>query len=196
MNDHRLRWLIVAMTALMVGLQLGFPSRATLLIPPLVITATILAVYWNEIKTYSWAGIRTKDFALNTFYAATQGIIAQAAGIVLVVHVLGVEEPKIGLAITPFVVFNSTFVSAILEEVVYRKILFGVLDKRFGFWPAAVVSSLLFAVSHYNYAAHLGYFLLGLVWCRAYKKTGDLGVVIAGHTLFNAVSFIIRFLRE
>lgn len=180
----------------MITLQLRIPNYYTLLIPPIVIAAIVIFSYWREIVEYDWKQIRTKRFIKETYLATTNGIIAQAVGILTLVYVIGVKEPVFGVAITPFIIFNSTFISAILEEVVYRKIIFNVLDRRFGFWAAAILSSVVFAISHYNYAAYLGYFLLGIVWCMAYKKTNNLGVVIAAHTIFNAAYFVVRSLQE
>lgn len=177
----------------MIISQSFYPSYYTLLVPPVVIVIIVFISYWREIVAYEWKQVRTKEFISNTFLATTQGMIAQAVGIIIVVYGIGISEPVFGLSITPYAVFSSTFIAAVLEEVVYRGILFSALDRRFGFWPAAVISSVVFAVSHHNYAAYLGYFLLGVVWCKAYKKTNNLGVVIAAHTFFNAAYFVVKF---
>src|SRR5690606_39524180 len=118
-----------------------------------------------------------------------------AIGIVIVVYGFGVAQPTVGVALAPAVIISAIICSAILEETVYRGSLFGYLDRIVGMWPAAVVSSAIFAVAHYNYSAYLGYFLLGLVWCRVYKKTGNIGVVIAAHMLFNLIALTITSVR-
>ncbi len=194
-TSSRSQWMILAMTACMVGVQFAYPSQITLLVPPTVVILAILFFFRQEIRSYKWACLFQPNQMYNVFIALTHGLIAQAVGIVIVEYGFRVAEPNNGLQITTFVLISSTFFSAILEEVVYRKIIFSKLDRRFGFWPAAVGSSILFAVSHYNYAAHLGYFFLGMVWCYAYKKSGNLGVVIAAHTVFNALYFVVRFLQ-
>ncbi|WP_309123216.1 CPBP family intramembrane glutamic endopeptidase [Paenibacillus sp.] len=193
--SSRNQWIILAMTACMVGVQFGFPSQITLLVPPTVIILAILFLYRRQIRSYQWVDLTRSNQLYNIFIALTHGLIAQAIGIVIIEYGFRIPEPDIGLQITTVVLISSTFFSAILEEVVYRKIIFSNLDRRIGFWGAAAISSLLFAVSHYNYAAHLGYFFLGMVWCYAYKKSGNLGVVIAAHTIFNAIYFVVRILQ-
>src|SRR5690606_27289366 len=138
--------------------------------PPLVFVAAAALLYRHEISRYNWKELTKATFWEPTLFALTQGIIAQAIGIVIVVYGFGVAQPTVGVALAPAVIISAIICSAILEETVYRGSLFGYLDRIVGMWPAAVVSSAIFAVAHYNYSAYLGYFLLGLVWCRVYKK--------------------------
>ncbi|WP_369077332.1 CPBP family intramembrane glutamic endopeptidase [Paenibacillus elgii] len=84
----------------------------------------------------------------------------------------------------------SVIFSSVNEEIVYRKVIFGYLDKKFGFWAGAVLSSLIFALSHYNYAGWIGFLTIGLVWCWAYKRTENIAINILSHMALNLIFFI------
>lgn len=189
-------WLIIIMAGTLFILQRKFPFEAWLSIwPPVFIVLAAGLMYRQQLKNYNWEGMKTGSFWESVGFALTQGIILQAAGNVIVMYGLRVEQPQVHMELTLPIWISAVVFSAILEEVLYRKIIFSTLDRFIGFWPSAVISSALFAVSHYNYSAYLGYFLLGLVWCRAYKKSGNLGVVIAAHIAFNAIAFFVMGLR-
>ena len=185
------RWWLIGMAIAIVALQWTYPTEHTSLWPPLGFVVVSVVLYRRELRSYEWGALRRISFWETVFFAVTQGIIAQAVGIAVVQYGMGIEPPALPFAVTPWLAVSAILWSAILEELVYRKAVFGFLDGRFGFWPAAAVSSALFAVAHANYAAYAGYFLLGLVWCRAYKKTGNIGVVIIAHMLFNAIAMFV-----
>lgn len=191
--DRRI-WLLF-MAGAMIGIQLRYPTEATTIWPPILFVAIAALLYRKEIKTYDWPAFKSAPFWGSAFFAVTQGMIAQAIGIVMISHILGVEEPAIPIGLTPAVMISAVVFSAILEELVYRFVLFGFLERLTGFWIAALVSSGLFAFAHYNVSAYLGYFLLGIVWCRVYKKTGNIGVVIMAHMAFNLIAMVVMSVR-
>lgn len=174
-----------------------FVSSVTLLFwLPVVAVCVIAWLYRNEIRAYSFRSWQTVSFWSSVFLALTQGIIGQAIGIAVVAYGFGIAQSSAAFAVTPAVIINAVLFSTILEETVYRGIIFKTLDRYIGFWPASVLSSLVFATAHFrDYSAFLGYAILGIVWCRAYKKSGDLSVPIVAHMLFNAVYFIVASLR-
>jgi len=185
------RWWLIGMAFAVIAVQWAFPTSFTTIWPPLVFVIVSIVMYRKELRAYDWGTVWKKSFWEPTFFAVTQGMIAQAIGIVAVQHAIGIQPQALPFEITLWAAMSAIVFSGILEELVYRKSVFGFLDGRISFWPAAAVSSLFFAIVHANYAAWLGYFLLGLVWCRTYKKTGDIGVVIASHMIFNAVALFV-----
>ena len=188
--DWRL-WSLLGAAAAILLLQLLWPTAASAIWPPLGFVLFACALFRKELKQYDWAALKTARFWEPAFFAVTQGIMAQAAGIVIVQYGLRIPPPPTVLSLSLGVVISSVLFSAILEELIYRKALYGWFSKFAGFWPAAACSSALFALAHHNYSAYLGYFLLGLVWCRTYRRTGDIGVLIAAHMIFNAVAMIV-----
>jgi membrane protease YdiL (CAAX protease family) len=189
------RWWLLAMAAAIIGIQLSFPTEAMTVWPPLVFIIVAALLYRKDLQAYDWRALGKVPLWETTFFAVTQGMIAQAVGIVIVMYGFSIEPPPVDIVLTPTVMLSAVVFSAIMEELVYRKTLFTFLDRLFGFWPSAVVSSALFAVAHYNYSAYLGYFLLGMVWCRIYKKTENIGIVIAAHMAFNLIAMVVMALR-
>lgn len=196
MNLSRSRpWIMVLSALTVLVVQWFDTSERTTIWPPMLFVVLALVLYQGEIRKYDWAALRRIPFWESVMFAVTQGMIAQAVGIASIRYVAGIEPPDVPIEITPMVWISVIFFSAITEELVYRKIVLSSLQRYTGFWTGAVISSLLFALAHHNYSAYLGYFLLGLVWCRAYRNTGNLGVLIAAHIAFNAIAMIVIAVR-
>ncbi len=81
-----------------------------------------------------------------------------------------------------------------MEEIVFRKILFGTLYKKFNFFIAAIISSLVFAVIHFDFTHLLVYTRYGarirLLIC---KNEGTI-VPIAAHVAMNTLVAIAQVL--
>jgi membrane protease YdiL (CAAX protease family) len=82
------------------------------------------------------------------------------------------------------------FLPALLEDFTYRGYLLFTLTAGIGFWPAAVVTSLLMGGMHYfNPGGHgLGPFVTFfycLVTCLIVRRTGDLWMVIGLHAAWD-----------
>ncbi|MEO8541339.1 MAG: CPBP family intramembrane glutamic endopeptidase [bacterium] len=80
------------------------------------------------------------------------------------------------------------------EEVFFRGFAFGGLAS-WGFWPAAIVSSALFALSHLDPSTLIPFSLVGITLCWLYWRSGSLWDAIAFHTMFNLLSFILLLAR-
>ena len=72
----------------------------------------------------------------------------------------------------------------IVEELLFRGVIFGLLRPRVGFRVALVLSSLLFGLGHGD---PLGHFVFGAWLATAYAQTGTLAVPIFLHALTNAL---------
>ena len=80
------------------------------------------------------------------------------------------------------------------EEFFYRGLVFSGLT-RWGFIPAALVSSILFALSHVDAATLIPFTVAGLTMCWLYWRSGSLWDAIAFHVLFNLLSYILLLAR-
>lgn len=76
------------------------------------------------------------------------------------------------------------------EELFFRGFVFSGL-LRWGFWPAAAASALLFALVHFDPGSLLPFFSIGLLMAWLYWRRGSLWDAIVFHFLFNALSFSI-----
>jgi membrane protease YdiL (CAAX protease family)/NAD-dependent dihydropyrimidine dehydrogenase PreA subunit len=84
-------------------------------------------------------------------------------------------------------------VAPLIEEMVFRGVVRGALDVRWGMWPAIGVSAGLFAAYHFNAWLIVPTFVLGLAtgWLAS-TRTG-LWPAIWLHALFNAVPVVLAF---
>ncbi len=80
------------------------------------------------------------------------------------------------------------------EELFYRGLAFSGLA-AWGFLPAAVISSALFAISHFDSGSLIPFTALGMVMAWLYWRSGSLWDAIAFHCLFNSLTFILLLAR-
>ncbi|WP_397353187.1 lysostaphin resistance A-like protein [Paenibacillus xylanexedens] len=91
-------------------------------------------------------------------------------------------------------IYSVTF-SPILEEYICRGIIFKRLSNKLGFALSALVSSIVFAIPHFNPVAFMGYVFIGFIWCWFYKKSKSLLVPIVSHATFNFITILIMSLK-
>jgi membrane protease YdiL (CAAX protease family) len=89
--------------------------------------------------------------------------------------------------------FFGAGVVAVVEELFFRVVLFGLLRQRMRFIYAAILSSALFAVAH-EITAWLPVFALGLGLAYLYEKRHSLWTNAFAHGTLNAISFVLLFL--
>jgi membrane protease YdiL (CAAX protease family) len=90
------------------------------------------------------------------------------------------------------VVVTVVVVAPVVEEVVFRGLLFQVLRRRLGLWVGIALSSVTFAIVHLELLDRplsLGALLVLGAWlAAAFHRTGSLVVPITAHALFNGVA--------
>ncbi|BDZ30077.1 type II CAAX endopeptidase family protein [Lactiplantibacillus sp. WILCCON 0030] len=86
--------------------------------------------------------------------------------------------------------FLAVLVGApIMEEIVFRKVIFGFFTPVTGSIGAAVISSLLFSFAHAD--GHLIlYAFVGLFFCWLYRHTGRIQTSMIAHVLMNGAVVI------
>ncbi|MCG4852189.1 CPBP family intramembrane glutamic endopeptidase, partial [Acidaminococcus intestini] len=72
-------------------------------------------------------------------------------------------------------------IELILEEIVFRKIIFGTLRRRFSFLLSGIVSSVIFGLAHTEPSHLFLYSLLGLTLAYLYEKTNRITVSMFAH---------------
>lgn len=82
----------------------------------------------------------------------------------------------------------------ILEEIVFRKIIFGYLNQRINTGVAALSSACLFSLAHLELEHFLLYTGIGLVFTFLYERTKRISVPILAHILMNAFVVLDAFL--
>jgi CAAX amino terminal protease family. len=94
---------------------------------------------------------------------------------------------------SPWMILTGTVFAPILEEIVFRKILFTAFLKRMNVMNAALASSLIFAAAHFEFEHLLLYTSVGLVFAALYQKTGRIMSPIFCHIFMNAIVILARY---
>lgn len=86
---------------------------------------------------------------------------------------------------------SSIIFAPILEELVFRGVLFNRLKIRIGIIPAMLISSFLFGIGH-DFGGITSAFLFGLCMCILYLKTDNILVPISVHFINNVVATLLE----
>lgn len=80
----------------------------------------------------------------------------------------------------------------VVEELVFRGVLFNRLKIRTGIIPAMLLSSFLFGIGH-EFGGMTSAFLFGICMCILYQKTDNILVPMSVHFINNLVATIMQF---
>ncbi len=114
---------------------------------------------------------------------------------------VGFESAKHGTQLV-LVFFSLVILPPIGEEILCRGFLYTGLRKKLALWPAAVITSLLFASAHLFggtntaplWAASIDTFVLSMVLVYLREITGSLAASMGVHMLKNFVAFMLLFI--
>ena len=90
---------------------------------------------------------------------------------------------------------SYTLLSAVLEELFFRRGILGIL-KPYGKWASLSISSLIFAVSHWEAVRVIPVFVFSFFLGLAYLETDKLIYPILIHTLNNLLAFANIWITE
>ncbi|GGF28234.1 peptidase [Halobacillus andaensis] len=90
---------------------------------------------------------------------------------------------------SPLFILLPVVFAPITEEIIFRKVIFGQMHKRFNFLLAVLVSSLVFGAFHMDFKHMLVYFSMGVVFAFLYVKTKSIITPIVAHMAMN--SFVV-----
>lgn len=133
------------------------------------------------------------------------GIIGIPASLLLQMLILQIEQRFLGQSATSqntqnivdlimnnmVFIFATTIAGPIMEEFVFRRVIFGSLEKRFGFLIPALLSSLLFAFAH-NDGHYLLYAGLGFLFCGMYRYSGRIWTSMITHVGMNLLVILTQ----
>ena len=103
--------------------------------------------------------------------------------------VTGFDIDSVNLAPDAFLLsaIASIIFAPLLEEMVFRGVLFNRLKIRVGIVPAMLLSSFLFAIGH-DFGGITSAFLFGMCMCILYLKTDNIFIPMAVHCINNIVA--------
>ncbi len=127
--------------------------------------------------------------------------IAQYLAIMIETYAFGIEPGSENtqdilemVKMVPIFAIVVAIIGPILEEIVFRKVIFGAFYKRFNFVISALLSSVIFAVVHLDFTHILIYTAVGITFSFLYVKTGRIIVPIIAHVAMNGYAVIIQVL--
>ncbi len=217
MGDRRWLALIAAAavcTALYLGFEVGGYAASDVsgkilvaaAVPALVVIAFLAVVairLASEIGRPSGVAVEPLvGVARSHQVGASVGI--QVAFLFVVFPLLEVLSRAVGLhgttnvplehrsyGIVLLVSWSAILIAPWMEEVSIRGFLLAGLDLRFGFWPAAVASSLVWAALHGVGGVLIPFVAEGVVLCWIRRRTGSVRTGIALHGAQNIVATIV-----
>ena len=96
---------------------------------------------------------------------------------------------------TTLLIVMTVVAAPVVEEVLYRGLLLGALERRQRM-VGLVASAAVFAALHFEPLQFVGLFVFGLILGALVQRTGRIGTSIVTHATFNAVTVATLLLRR
>ncbi len=96
----------------------------------------------------------------------------------------------------PVAILSIAVFAPILEELIFRRVIFGSLVQKTNFFIAGAVSAVVFAVIHFDFTHILLYAVSGFIFAFLYYKTRRILTSIISHMLLNGFVVFIQLNRE
>jgi membrane protease YdiL (CAAX protease family) len=168
----------------------------------------ILAVLWlflrsrkQKLKSLGFARIKPSDFgwlaiALVSYFiilALTMAVVTKIPGFNAdQVQDVGYKTATAGWQLV-FAFIGLVVLPPLAEEMLFRGFMYRGLASK---WPriiAALVTSLLFALVHFQWNVGVDVFILSLVLIALYEKTKNLWMSVFLHAIKNGLAFVALF---
>lgn len=184
------RWLLGAsLAALHNPPYRGFAGK---FIPHLLLystlTAVVSAILWTVLyRKGLMPALRLRWTRLTIPLGVVGGVVGLAAALIVVaasspphtIHWLGVD---------PWSIAGNIF-SNFYEEFIFRGFALVALTAALGFWPAAIISSAMWAFEHNQYplALQLTIVAVGVLWCWIARRANTLLAPYLSHMLLDII---------
>ncbi|EPD50143.1 type II CAAX endopeptidase family protein [Paenisporosarcina sp. FSL H8-0542] len=96
----------------------------------------------------------------------------------------------------PMAIFAIALFAPILEELIFRRVIFGNLVQKTNFFIAGAVSAIVFAIIHFDFTHLLLYAVSGFIFAFLYYKTRRILTSIISHMLLNGFVVLIQLNME
>lgn len=161
------------------------------------IVVTALTGYWAYVRLFERRAatelhVRPVPLALGGL--AGMAMIGLPIAVLFGLGMYEVVQVR-GLAMALWSVAGLIVIAALLEELVYRALLFRVLERAWGTRPALAAQAVVFALTHVENLPHAGWgavaimlvsvTVLGLVWASLFVLTRNLWTGVAHHAAWN-----------
>lgn len=153
------------------------------------LTALAAMVAWILLSRAGW--IAKPWFASLRPATVAWSLLVGLVGAAIALGYVAFAMPGVlhGFQFEPWAAAGNLF-SNLFEEIVFRGFLLAALAAVFGFWPAAVLSSIAFGYVHTQYPLDLQVMVgvIGLGWCWLVRKARTVWAPYLSHTVLDAVA--------
>lgn len=146
---------------------------------------------WNKVKFFQSLKTVLKVWAIIWIAHIIYMLIIFTMGITPPENALTelLEKPNLLLLLAN--VFLIAVVAPIIEETLFRGLLFGGLKSYFGIWTAIVISAAIFSALHFELVGFVPRFALGVGLGYLYIKSGSIYPSIGLHSLNNLIAVLV-----
>ena len=107
------------------------------------------------------------------------------------VSIWDIDSVTVDSSVLLFDAITAIFFAPVIEELIFRGVLFNRLKIRIGIIPAMLISSFLFGIGH-DFGGITSAFLFGICMCILYLKTDNILVPMTVHFINNVVATILE----
>lgn len=109
--------------------------------------------------------------------------------------VFALQEPET-MKTQVYIAFLAVGVAPLFEEILFRGIGLPLVAKKIGIGPAVFITSLVFALIHFNLASFVPLFTIAVALSLTYIYTGSLLAPIVLHGIFNGINLCLLMLAQ
>ena len=155
---------------------------------------TIAFVVWLRLRAGRDSGIHLGLGRIHLPMVLWGVVLVMASGVVIepllsLFPTEAYEEVMQGIGLGGWAILSAVVAAPILEEVLFRGLVFESCGERFGNGVGLILSALLFGVIHVVPVQMINAFVVGLILGYVYLKTRSLVSVIIIHAINNAIAY-------
>ncbi|KGK85459.1 CAAX protease [Desulfosporosinus sp. HMP52] len=218
--DRKLNWVDLALVlggviGIYVGLAFGtfwlmdlWPHERVLMYLNAFLTQlsfALLIYFLKRVRRWTWADFGWRDVPMRVIFSKVLGLYA-LTWVVNICYAIalfnyGFTPPETDVYskllgdVTGYTLILNLLLAGILaplvEETLFRGVIFGSLQAYFGKWTAAVISATIFSALHFQAYGFFPRFVLGMVLVYLYDRYKSLYPSVGLHALNNIVATLI-----
>lgn len=136
----------------------------------------------------------------SAYMCMAAGTLGMAVGLNFLYELLGITSSSEAFkdtaelqyaAALPLGLLVNGVVAPLVEELVFRGVMYNRLKKHLRYIPAILVSALCFGVYHQNMVQGSYAFLMGCIFAWLYEKTGRFYVPVIAHVISNVAAYLL-----
>lgn len=168
-----------------------------LLLTPILGKTTLQRIGFRKARSADWIIVLLAIVGMFVFVNIPASLLTTALHFKSPELAMSVYTHSSGFQKVLFAVFG-VILAPVFEESVFRVFLFNAFRKWWGFWPGAIVSSLLFGLAHIQPPWIPAMFLSltlplavgGMVLAYVYTRTGKAWASMVTHGAFNGITLL------